>query len=82
MSAIDGGKTDAEVLDAEAVGRLLGCSASHVRRMVTRGQLPPPVALGALRRWPTATIRAFLTEQKPDQHGLVARVGPATQTRG
>ena len=40
-------------VDARALGRLLGCSLRHVRRLDSAGALPKPVKLGShLVRWP------------------------------
>jgi len=40
-----------ELLDVEAVGKLLTCSQRTVYRMADAGKMPRPVKLGSLVRW-------------------------------
>lgn len=40
----------AGLVDAHAVAKLLGCSATHERRMSKAGRIPPPREFGALNR--------------------------------
>jgi predicted DNA-binding transcriptional regulator AlpA len=71
--------TSPEALDAEQVGRLLGCSAAHVRRLAARGLFPAPIELGALRRWSRAAVLEWLATRG----GMTAtRAGLEVQVRG
>ena len=51
-----------ELLDVEAVARLCGCSAPHVRRLADAGRMPAPVKIGALVRWNRRAIEAWITD--------------------
>ncbi|MGD9691095.1 MAG: helix-turn-helix transcriptional regulator [Phycisphaerales bacterium] len=48
------------LLDVAALAARLGCSARHIYRLSAKGQLPRPVKLGALNRWPSETIDAWI----------------------
>ena len=48
------------MLDAPAIAELCGCSVMHIRRMAARGEMPSPVRLGQLVRWPRQTIMRWL----------------------
>jgi excisionase family DNA binding protein len=48
------------LLDVKGVAVLLGCSPRHVYRMSDKGQMPPPVRLGALVRWRRLDLDAWL----------------------
>jgi predicted DNA-binding transcriptional regulator AlpA len=48
------------LIDAKAVGIMLGCSWRHVLRLADAGKLPWGVKLGALRRWDIQEIESFL----------------------
>lgn len=48
------------LLDVRAVAKLLGCSARHVYRLAGAGQMPAPVRLGCLVRWPRAAIENWV----------------------
>jgi excisionase family DNA binding protein len=50
----------AQLLDVQAVARLLACSPRHVYRLSDAGRMPPPVRLGALVRWRRQDIDAWL----------------------
>ena len=50
----------AALLDVRAVAAVLGCSTRHVYRMADAGNMPPPVRLGALVRWPRETITDWI----------------------
>lgn len=50
----------AQLLDVRAVAALLDCSPRHVYRLADSGQLPPPVRVGALVRWPRQTIADWI----------------------
>lgn len=54
-----------ELLDVEAVARLCGCSAPHVRRLADAGRMPAPVKVGALVRWNRRAIEAWITDGCP-----------------
>jgi excisionase family DNA binding protein len=49
-----------ELLDVEAVARLCGCSAPHVRRLADAGRMPAPVKVGALVRWNRRAMEAWI----------------------
>lgn len=57
--------SSSELLDAHAVGVMLGCSADHVRRLSHRGEIPPPVELGRLRRWSRRELRDWIARGGP-----------------
>jgi excisionase family DNA binding protein len=48
------------LIDAGAVGRLLGCSPRTVLRLADAGRLPWGVKLGALRRWDRREVEQFI----------------------
>ena len=51
------------LLSVAQVAAMLGCSPRHVWRMADSGSFPRPVSLGSkLKRWPRATVEAFLSE--------------------
>ena len=54
-----------ELLDAEAVARLCGCSAPHVRRLADAGRMPAPVKVGALVRWNRRAIESWIESGCP-----------------
>ncbi len=51
-----------ELLDVQAVARLLACSPRHVHRLAAAGRMPPPVKLGWLTRWSRAGITRWITD--------------------
>ena len=55
----------AMLLDVQTVADVLGCSTRHVQRLSDRGRMPTPVKLGALVRWPRATIEDWIAEGCP-----------------
>ena len=56
-----GHRPDLELLTAEDVGALLGCSAKNTLRMAKRGLLPAPVRFGRkIVRWPMQTIQNWI----------------------
>jgi predicted DNA-binding transcriptional regulator AlpA len=61
LAALAGLPDDAAV-DVRPVSRLLACSARHVWRLVDAGLMPPPLALGRLRRWRIGTLRDWLRQ--------------------
>ena len=54
----------AALVDAEEIAQLLSCSPKHVRRMAERGQLPKPVHVGRLQRWPQEAIEQRINAQQ------------------
>ena len=55
----------AELLDVNAVGKLLGCSPRHVYRLSDAGKMPPPLRLGALVRWRRSAVLGWIDEGCP-----------------
>ncbi len=57
------------LLDVRAVAALLGCSTRHVYRLATAGELPPPVRVGRLVRWPRQSVLEWIAAGcKPVRH--------------
>ena len=50
----------AQLLDVQAVAKMLGCSPRHVYRLSDGGRMPAPVKLGALCRWSATAIREWI----------------------
>jgi excisionase family DNA binding protein len=48
------------LINAKAVGHLLGCSWRTVLRLADAGKIPQGHKLGALRRWDMAEVEAFI----------------------
>ncbi len=48
------------LIDAKAVGRMLGCSWRTVYRLADAGKLPRPVKVGRLTRWRKDLIEAYI----------------------
>jgi excisionase family DNA binding protein len=48
------------LLELRDLARLLKVSTRTVTRLVARGELPPPLRLGRLRRWRPADLRPLL----------------------
>ena len=55
------------MLTPDDVARLLGCSKRTVRRMVAKGQVPEPVRIGRLIRWPREVIAKWIAGGCPAQ---------------
>lgn len=49
-----------QLLDVKAVGKMLNCSTRSVYRMADAGKMPPPLKLGALRRWSASAIQEWI----------------------
>jgi predicted DNA-binding transcriptional regulator AlpA len=49
-----------QLIDAEIVGRKIGCSARHCYRMADQGLMPWGLKLGALRRWDAQEIDEWI----------------------
>ena len=45
------------------LAQIFNCSSRHIRRLVFRGDLPNPVKLGRLSRWPRPTFEQWFTEK-------------------
>lgn len=54
-----------ELIDVEAVARLCGCSAPHVRRLADGGRMPAPVKVGALVRWNRRAVEEWIADGCP-----------------
>jgi predicted DNA-binding transcriptional regulator AlpA len=56
--------TSEALVDVQAVAKMLGCSAQHVRRLSEQGKMPAPIRLGArLIRWSPRTILDWIQAQ-------------------
>lgn len=53
------------LLDVEALAALCGCSTRHIYRLADAGQMPRPVRLGALVRWPRQTVEVWIAQGCP-----------------
>jgi excisionase family DNA binding protein len=60
MSAVYSPAAAPALLDVQAVAKMLGCSPRHVYRLSDAGQMPYPVRLGWLVRWPAASIQEWV----------------------
>ena len=58
--AVTAEATTPRLIDAKAVGIMLGCSWRHVLRLADAGKLPWGCKLGSLRRWDIREIESFL----------------------
>ena len=54
-----------KLLDVHAVAELLNCSTRHVYRLSDACQMPAPVKLGALVRWPIVAIEDWISAGCP-----------------
>ena len=54
------------LLTVEQVRQLLNCSQRHLYRLIDRGFAPRATKLGALNRWPRATIEAWIQAGCPN----------------
>jgi excisionase family DNA binding protein len=50
------------LLTDKQVGALLGCSPRHIHRLADKGELPRPIKLGHLTRWPRSVVEQFVRE--------------------
>ena len=50
----------AQLLDVDAVARLLDCSPRHVCRLSDAGRMPSPVRVGTLVRWQRISIEDWI----------------------
>jgi excisionase family DNA binding protein len=53
-------ETNSRLLTVQAVAEMLDCSTRHVYRLSDAGKMPAPLKLGALVRWPQATIEQWI----------------------
>jgi excisionase family DNA binding protein len=58
-------RTEAALLDVQAVATLLSCSTRHVYRLADAGRMPPRLKLGALVRWNKNSVLTWLAEGCP-----------------
>ena len=58
-----------QLLDVQAVARLLDCSPRHVYRLSDSGDMPRPVKLGALVRWSRQSIQEWIQAGCPRRAG-------------
>lgn len=54
-----------DLMDIEQLAKSLNCSERHVRRMANLGQMPKPIRLGHLVRWPAESIRKWIAAGCP-----------------
>jgi excisionase family DNA binding protein len=52
------------LLDAQGVATLLSCSARTVVRLAAASDLPPPIKIGRLARWPRAAIEEWIAARQ------------------
>jgi excisionase family DNA binding protein len=53
------------LLKIDEVAGLLGCSRRTVRRLVATGQMPAPLRIGSLIRWPKEVIETWIARGCP-----------------
>ncbi len=58
--------SDRQMYDVKDLAKLLRCSERHIYRMVADDNIPAPVKLGQLNRWPVATIEAWIAAGCPE----------------
>lgn len=60
-NAVEESKVDASLLLTKAeLARHLRCSERQVDKLTADGQIPRPIMLGSVRRWPRALITAWI----------------------
>lgn len=59
---------ETELLDAECVSQLCGCSMRSIRRMSDARRMPKPIRLGRLVRWRRTEIMRWIEEGCPPIH--------------
>jgi len=50
----------AEMLRDLDIARMCQISAEQVRRLVRSNQMPPPIKIGSLNRWPRESIKRWI----------------------
>ena len=58
------------MLTVRGVARLLCCSPRTVYRLTDSGRMPRPVKLGALVRWPKATVERWIDAGCPSTEDM------------
>ena len=53
-----------EYLTPEQLALQFQCSTKHIQNLARRGDIPPGVRLGRLRRWPAQQIEQFLAARR------------------
>ena len=53
---------------SEFAGRL-GFSSRQIYRLLARGEIPPPVKIGRVSRWPESEISAFIEKKMSERKG-------------
>jgi excisionase family DNA binding protein len=56
---------EVDLLNLNQVAVRMGCSRRHVRRLSERGDMPQPVRLGALLRWPRESLERWVAAGCP-----------------
>jgi predicted DNA-binding transcriptional regulator AlpA len=51
------------LIDAAALARHLGVCDRTLRRMIRRGELPPPVRMGGRSRWLAGRVRQWINDR-------------------
>ena len=64
-----------QLIDAEALGNLLGLASRTVRRHDVSGKLPKPIHLGGAVRWRLAEIEEWIKAGCPDRRDWEAMKG-------
>jgi predicted DNA-binding transcriptional regulator AlpA len=62
--SVQGGASEAVLIDAAEVGKLLNCSPKTVTRMAKRGEFITPIKVGRLRKWNRRAIFRWIGEQQ------------------
>lgn len=58
--------TAPQLLNVEAVAKMLGCSQRHIYRLSDAGRLPAPLRLGSLVRWSKLAIEKWISAGCPN----------------
>lgn len=58
-------RAPAELLDVQAVAKLLDCSPRHVYRLADAGRMPKPLKVGALVRWRRVDVTQWVADGCP-----------------
>ena len=57
--------SEALMLTTDGLARLLNCSPRSIRRLADQGNVPRPVKIGGMVRWPRGTIEKWCAEGCP-----------------
>lgn len=63
--AVDGIPPARLLLDVRQVAAMLGLSMRTVWRLVSAGEIPPPVKVGRSTRWRQGDLETFVEELRP-----------------